>query len=35
MADQRQFKKRDYEEIPGQIVVMTGNTSYTISGDER
>ena len=33
MADQRQFKKRDYEEIPGQIVVMTGNTSYTISGD--
>lgn len=33
MADQRQFRKKDYEEIPGQIVVMTGAPSYNISGD--
>lgn len=33
MADQRQFRKRDYEEIPGQTVFMTGATSCTISGD--
>lgn len=33
MADQRQFRKTDYEEIPGQIVVMTGTPSYNLSGD--
>ena len=33
MADQRQFRKRDYEEIPGKSLVLTGVSSYNISGD--
>lgn len=33
MADSRQFRKRDYEEIPGQTMIMTGIPSYTITDD--